>query len=56
MFPLERQKKIIELLMIKKAIKLPELADELNVSIETLRRDINLLSKQGKNQENLWWN
>ena len=48
MFPLERQKKIIELLMIKKALKLPELAEELHISIDTLRRDINLLSKQGK--------
>ena len=48
MFPLERQKKIIELLIIKKALKLPELAEELHISIDTLRRDINLLAKQGK--------
>ncbi|MGE7615314.1 DeoR/GlpR family DNA-binding transcription regulator [Paenibacillus sp. NPDC101420] len=48
MFPLERQKKIIEILMFKKVQKLPELAEELNISIDTLRRDINLLDKQGK--------
>lgn len=48
MFPLERQKKIIELLMIKKVLKLSELTEELHVSIDTLRRDLNLLTKQGK--------
>lgn len=48
MFPLERQKKIIEILMFKKVQKLPELAEELNISIDTLRRDIKLLDKQGK--------
>ncbi|MGN7399169.1 DeoR/GlpR family DNA-binding transcription regulator [Cytobacillus praedii] len=48
MFPLERQKKIIELLMIKKVVKLSELTEELHVSIDTLRRDLNLLTKQGK--------
>ncbi len=34
--------------MFKKVQKLPELAEELNISIDTLRRDINLLDKQGK--------
>jgi DeoR/GlpR family transcriptional regulator of sugar metabolism len=48
MFPLERQKKILELLMIKKVLKLTELTEELNVSIDTLRRDLNHLTKQGK--------
>ncbi|MBO0999735.1 DeoR/GlpR transcriptional regulator [Bacillus sp. SD075] len=48
MFPLERQKKIIELLTIRKVMKIPELTEELRVSIETIRRDINLLSRQGK--------
>ena len=48
MFPLERQKKIIELLMIKKVLKITELTDELGISVDTLRRDINLLAKQGK--------
>lgn len=48
MFPIERQKKIIDLLMIKKVAKITELTAELNISIDTLRRDINLLTKQGK--------
>lgn len=48
MFPLERQKKIIELLMVKKVLKMTELTEELNISVDTLRRDINLLAKQGK--------
>ena len=48
MLPLERQQKIIELLTIKKVLKLPELATELAISVDTLRRDLNLLTKQGK--------
>ncbi|AOH56192.1 transcriptional regulator [Peribacillus muralis] len=48
MLPLERQKKIIELLTIRKVMKLAELTEELQVSIETLRRDMNLLTRQGK--------
>lgn len=48
MFPLERQKKIIELLMIKKVLKISELTEELEVSVDTLRRDLNLLTKKGK--------
>jgi DeoR family fructose operon transcriptional repressor len=48
MFPLERQKKILELLTIKIVLKLPELAEQLNISMDTLRRDISLLGKQGK--------
>ena len=48
MFPLERQKRILDLLMIKKALKIAELTKEFNVSVETLRRDINLLASEGK--------
>lgn len=48
MFPLERQKKILELLIANQVMKIAELAEELNVSVETLRRDINLLASQGK--------
>lgn len=48
MLPLERQKKIIDLLMIHKVMKITELTEELEVSIDTLRRDLNLLTKQGK--------
>lgn len=48
MFPVERQQKIIELLMVKKVLKISELTEELKVSVDTLRRDLNLLTKQGK--------
>jgi DeoR family transcriptional regulator, fructose operon transcriptional repressor len=48
MFPLERQKKIIELLMVKKMLKMTELTEELGISVDTLRRDISLLTKQGR--------
>ncbi|MCU6710524.1 DeoR/GlpR family DNA-binding transcription regulator [Paenibacillus sp. J5C_2022] len=48
MLPLERQKKILDLLMIKKVLKLPELTAELDISIDTLRRDLNALTSQGK--------
>ncbi|KEK19878.1 transcriptional regulator [Bacillus manliponensis] len=48
MFPLERQKKILDLLTVKKVLKIAELKEELDISIDTLRRDINTLTKQGK--------
>ncbi|MBD2866589.1 DeoR/GlpR family DNA-binding transcription regulator [Paenibacillus oceani] len=48
MLPLERQKKILDLLGVKKVLKIPELTDELDVSVDTLRRDLNLLTSQGK--------
>jgi len=48
MFPLERQQKIIEILTVKKVLKMTELMEELNISIDTLRRDLNILTKQGK--------
>ncbi|MDR0269472.1 DeoR/GlpR family DNA-binding transcription regulator [Paenibacillus sp.] len=48
MLPLERQKKILDLLTVKKVLKMNELTEELDISVDTLRRDINLLSGQGK--------
>ncbi|OIK10235.1 transcriptional regulator [Bacillus sp. MUM 116] len=48
MLPVERQKKIMDLLKMKKVLKISELTDELSISIDTLRRDLNLLTKQGK--------
>ena len=48
MLPVERQKKIMDLLKVKKVLKLSELTEKLDISIETLRRDLNLLAKQGK--------
>ncbi|WP_080871976.1 DeoR/GlpR family DNA-binding transcription regulator [Oceanobacillus timonensis] len=48
MLPVERQKKIIDLLMVKKVMRMPALQEEMEISIDTLRRDINALAKQGK--------
>ncbi|MFC7679146.1 DeoR/GlpR family DNA-binding transcription regulator [Paenibacillus sp. GCM10028914] len=48
MFPLERQQKILDLLQIKKVLKISELTEELNISVDTLRRDLNTLTKQKK--------
>lgn len=48
MFPLERQQKIMDLLKLKKVLKISELTEELNISIDTLRRDLNTLTKQEK--------
>jgi len=47
MLPLERQKKILDLLTIKQVLKMPELTEELGISVDTLRRDLNLLTSQG---------
>ncbi len=44
MLPLERQKKILDLLTVKKVLKITELTEELGISVDTLRRDINLLA------------
>ena len=51
MLPLERQKKIIDLLTIRKVLKITELTEELDISVDTLRRDLNLLTSQGKIQK-----
>lgn len=48
MLPAERQKKILDLLTVHNVIKMPDLQKELDISIDTLRRDINSLTKQGK--------
>src|SRR5699024_5385673 len=48
MLPLERQEKIIELLMEKKVMKMQELTKLLSISIDTLRRDLQPLIKQGR--------
>jgi DeoR family transcriptional regulator, fructose operon transcriptional repressor len=44
MFPLERRQRIIDLLKEKKVLKHAELTEELGISIDTLRRDLNILS------------
>lgn len=38
----------MDLLKIKKVLKISELTEELNISIDTLRRDLNTLTKQEK--------
>ncbi|MBE9916847.1 DeoR/GlpR transcriptional regulator [Paenibacillus donghaensis] len=48
MLPLERQKKMLDLLTVKKVLKMNELTKELDISVDTLRRDIHLLVGQGK--------
>lgn len=48
MLPLERQKEIIRLLTTKNVLTMQELTETLKVSIDTLRRDIYALAKQGK--------
>ncbi|KAA0566647.1 DeoR/GlpR transcriptional regulator [Bacillus sp. CH30_1T] len=45
MFPLERRQRIIDLLKEKKVLKHAELTEELGISIDTLRRDLNILSE-----------
>ncbi|WP_374055786.1 DeoR/GlpR family DNA-binding transcription regulator [Rossellomorea sp. FM04394] len=45
MFPLERRERIMDLLKEKKVLKHAELTEELGISIDTLRRDLNILSE-----------
>ncbi|MCI1966472.1 MAG: DeoR/GlpR family DNA-binding transcription regulator [Oscillospiraceae bacterium] len=44
----ERQEKIMELLLDKKSVKASELSKEYGVSIETIRRDLDTLSREGR--------
>jgi DeoR family transcriptional regulator, fructose operon transcriptional repressor len=48
MLPSERQKKMIAYLSAKDFVTIPEFMAEFNVSIETVRRDLAILEKQGK--------
>ena len=48
MLPIERQNKILELLYEKNILKISDIMSVFNISIETVRRDINFLEKQGK--------
>lgn len=51
MLPSERQKMLLTLLNEKKAVTIPECIQALNVSIETVRRDLNALEQDGKIQK-----
>ena len=44
----ERQEKIMEMLFDKTSVKVSELAQIFDVSIETIRRDLDFLGKQGR--------
>ncbi|WP_332646623.1 DeoR/GlpR family DNA-binding transcription regulator [Lysinibacillus sp. 54212] len=48
MYPIERQRRIKEILEEKEVIKLSSLCERLDVSMETIRRDIQLLVEQGE--------
>lgn len=48
MYPKERQKQIIQLLMAEEMIKLTDLSERLHVSMETVRRDVQILVEQQK--------
>lgn len=47
MYPVERQQKIMEIVRKQQVVKYVELKEALQVSIETLRRDIQILVQQG---------
>lgn len=51
MYPIERQLEIFELAKTNDVLKLKDLTDKFNISIETLRRDLSVLEKQGKIQK-----
>lgn len=51
MLPSERQKKILDLLTTKDVVTIPEFIKEFNISVETVRRDLAILEKQGKIQK-----
>lgn len=47
MYPIERQKKIVEIVHSQQVVKHSELTETLQISMETLRRDIQVLVQQG---------
>lgn len=47
MLPTERQKKIVELLGTKEVITIAEFMTAFDISVETVRRDLSVLEKQG---------
>jgi len=51
MLPSERQKKIVDLLSTRDVVTIPELITEFKISIETVRRDLAILEKQGRIQK-----
>lgn len=47
MYPVERQQKIMEIVRTQQVVKHSELTEVLQISMETLRRDIQILVQQG---------
>ncbi|MEG0439567.1 MAG: DeoR/GlpR family DNA-binding transcription regulator [Solibacillus sp.] len=47
MYPVERQQKIMEIVRTQQVVKHSELTEALQISMETLRRDIQILVQQG---------
>ncbi|MER2030975.1 MAG: DeoR/GlpR family DNA-binding transcription regulator [Solibacillus sp.] len=47
MYPIERQQKIVKMVRTQKVVKHSELTEALQISMETLRRDIQVLVQQG---------
>jgi len=47
MYPVERQQKIVEIVRAQQVVKHSELTEVLQISMETLRRDIQVLVQQG---------
>lgn len=48
MLPSKRQNKIIEMVLNKDVVTIPEFVEKFNISVETIRRDLNILEKMGK--------
>jgi len=48
MLPIERQKKFLNLLSTKDVITISDFMTKFDISIETVRRDLSILEKQGK--------
>lgn len=48
MLPIERHKKMIEMLISKNIVTIPEFISEFDTSIETVRRDLAILEKSGR--------
>ena len=47
MIPDERRNKIVDYLKIKKTLTIPKISEKFNISEITVRRDLNILSKEG---------
>lgn len=51
----ERRKHILDELEKYNRVMVNDLAKVLNVTTETIRRDLDMLHKEGQTYENTWW-